>query len=246
MTRDVMRCARLLACALLCSTSPAALAQDPVDVSSLGQAIGSAEGLFAFRAELRRDCGTLLPERKAAINGLAFFWHRRNQVEERALHAFWKSNNNPELIKLKNVVRATTQALLGAFRILPKEQQAAYCDSMFGLVHTGERDIARETPNVSRFLRQYLEANPLPQVEIERLDYVQGCMGQWWNRVGPVGPYDLDDVKPVCECLLETTERNTSEEERELSRQAAKRDESLVQLPHMQRIAPLLQKCATK
>jgi hypothetical protein len=228
----------LVLCYMFSSAHSAAL----FDAESASEALAMGAVDFRHVDEMRNMCSRLMPERKTLINAYTLIWLDRNKAENWAIQSFTKVASD----WWKTARDRTTDVGLTAFRVLPKDRQVAHCESFYGRIQTGELDIAQKTPKVSRFLAQYLENNPLSPIDIERLNFVGGCTKAAYNRARVEGgDFDLDKANPLCQCIWQTTEQNTTAAERALVNEAARRGEPANKLPHVQRIAPMLQKCFT-
>ncbi len=230
----------LVVFAALCCVHISARAAALLDAASPDEALTMGAVDFRHIDEMRNVCASVMPEHKTAIHGYALAWLDRNEDEFKAIYSFTKTA--PE--SWKSARDEFTNVGITTIRALSKAEQMAYCEYLFGRVESGEQDIARKTPNVSRFLAQYLINHPLSPLDVEMLNFRAGCEKQYYNRVrAEGGEFDLDRVTSLCQCLWDTTEQNTTAEERKLSNEYARRREPIDSLPHVQRIAPLLQTC---
>lgn len=212
----------------------------PLDANDLHEALAIGAVEILRIDGLKNRCSTAMPESKSLIHAYTLLWQDKNRIERWAIHGYTKTA--PERWKVTRDTAA--QVALTTFDALPKNSKAAHCSSLYREIQNGSQNISTRTPKASRHLTQYLESNPLSSTDVEKLNYVSGCAKQTYNKSSNAqSNFDLDRVTLTCECLWDTTEKNTTPEERKLEDETARQGKSLSNLPHMHRIAPLLSKC---
>ncbi|MES2206806.1 MAG: hypothetical protein V4525_08425 [Pseudomonadota bacterium] len=224
---------------LMATISGGCLAQY-MDASNFQQAITMAAVDFSAAEGIRQRCTKLLPEKALNIHSLSLDWLDRNRREHLAVTAYshgasalWISAVDKTAL-LENIAQSK----------LPQYVQVQYCKWYFGSIKNGDQDIVVKTPKVSKFLDEYLSKNPLSEEQQEMSDVVFGCIKQANNRaIKSRGRFDLDETRPICECVGQVHQTKTTREERTLEGKFITEQRPLTELPHMQRLGPLYARC---
>lgn len=195
---------------------------------------------IAHMDEMRIFCSKVIPESKTQIHAISLVWQEKNRSERSAVWIY--SASAPGSFGLGRDVAA--KAIITGVRVLPADKQINYCNNYFLQVHNGEQDFSSRTPKASAYLRQYLADHPLSATELDQVNTNMGSSKQAYNNaVTTKTGFDLDATASLCQCLWSTIQNNTTAAERREEDETARAGRPLGQLPHMQRIAPLLAKC---
>src|SRR5262245_6917182 len=153
------------------------LAESPkLDADNLGEAASMVSLQAMNIEELRKYCGGKLPEHKGSIDGAALNWSDRNQAEIDAAHVWF---GDPARKKIHDQVVAGFEPVIAGIReSLKVRDPQQICAALTNAWVNGDSDVAKETPRASKFLRDYLVANPMPAQIAEGRDFIKGCLKQ--------------------------------------------------------------------
>jgi hypothetical protein len=215
-------------------------ADDLLDASNLRQALSMAAVRVSHMDEIRARCSSLVPASSREIHIYSLKWRTQNESELKAVLNFTK-NAPQSLLETRD---ASSKSIMAAVEQLPTPKQIRYCMAYFDSIRKGERDFARTTPKLSKFLTEYIRESPLSASDEDRLNYEAGCAKQIANRaIAADADFNLDFTDATCKCLWDTTQRNTTAEERKLEDDTVREGKPLSTLPHWLRLQPLLAKC---
>jgi hypothetical protein len=227
----------------LAATSGPAKVTAYADADTIGEAIVMAQ-MEARAVEATREfCRQASPALGSDLDKMTFYWQVHNEAEIRALHAArrdgveaWKHGNE-----------APVTMFLAPLRLLPADRKVAFCTNHMMQVRQGDRNIARRTPAVSRFLATYLREHPLSMRDVRRLEGKTGCMKQAFNTTLKTGePFDLEVYERRCDCLTETMDTQLSDAEHDALNEHLAQGRPAIDAPALQRVAPSLAQCMTR
>lgn len=233
MMRPTLRLLLLSLVACIASTVSDA-AQNP-DAADLDQAARLLAFQSRFNEELRVYCGKQFPETKSQFDILALAWIDANQAELNALQVYLPTVNRQEFDE--KISASVAKSLSGLKNAKTPQDYMAVCEG-FAERLNGAPPMANTTPKASRFLRSYLEAHPIPAIELQRSAARTVCLKKGMNQ-----KLDLDALQPRCSCSTERIFQLLSPAElRELDA-VVKAFGDIETLASVQRIQPQLAEC---
>lgn len=227
----------------LAATSGPAKGTAYADADTMGEAIVMAQMETRAIEATREFCRQASPALGSDLDKMTFYWQVHNEAELRALHA--AKRDGAEAWKYGN--EAPVTMFLAPLRLLSTDRKIAFCTNHMVQVRQGDRNIARRTPAVSRFLATYLEAHPLSAREVRRLEGRTGCMKQAFNTTLKTGdPFDLVVYERRCDCIADTMVTQLTDAEHHALSEHLVQGRPAVDAPAMQRMAPSLAQCMTR
>ncbi len=207
-----------------------------LDADNLGEAASMVSVRTAQLDEIRKYCGTQLPQFRNWIDRAAILWADNNKPELDAV-AVWYSD--PHKAETHEKVLASLEPMFANLRLVLKLRDAEQvCGAAAQSWTSGNSNVANETPRASGFLREYLAAHPLPAQLAERRDFLGGCVKKIVMKDG-----SYDAALPVCDCMHKVSlSEFTPAENAEIDR-LARAGLPLSDYPPMQRAAPKLAAC---
>ncbi|HEY1136006.1 MAG TPA: hypothetical protein VGE64_00790 [Xanthomonadaceae bacterium] len=210
------------------------------DADTMGEALVMGQMEVRGVEALREFCHEAAPGLVNDLDKITFYWEVHNDAELRALQA--AKRDGSEAWKHGN--EAPVDPLLAPFRLLPAERKLGICMNHIGQIRQGDRDMARKTPAVSRFLATYLSEHPLSRREVRRREGRTGCMKQTFNTTLKTGDrFDLVVSRKRCDCIADTMDTQFSDAEHDALNEHLAQGRPAIEAPGMQRVAPLLAQC---